>query len=64
MWAWRKKTPEDRPARGIARAALEGAAQDELLREAIHALRAINRADRIGVWLEHDTSETSGTAGV
>jgi signal transduction histidine kinase/CheY-like chemotaxis protein len=64
MWAWQKKRSEDRPARGIARAALEGASQDELLREAIHALRAINRADRIGVWLEHDTSETAGTAGV
>jgi len=64
MWAWRKKTSEDRPARGIARAALEGASQDELLREAIHALRAKSRADRIGVWLEHDSSKMSGASDI
>lgn len=64
MWAWRKKTSEDRPARGIARAALEGAPPDELLREAIHALRAKSRADRIGVWFEHDSSDMSGASDV
>lgn len=64
MWAWRKKMSEERPARGIARAALEGASQDELLREAIHALRAKSRVDRIGVWLEADSSEVSSISDV
>lgn len=64
MWAWRKTASEDRPGRSIARAALEGAAQSELLRETIHALRAVSRADRIGVWLERDSTENSGAADV
>lgn len=38
--------------RGVARAAIECASQEELSREAIQVLRQGSEADRIGVWLE------------
>lgn len=64
MWAWRKKSSVERSWRGIARAALEGASRDELLREAIQALKEEDLGDRIGIWLECDTSETPTAPGV
>ncbi|MGB2592868.1 MAG: ATP-binding protein [Candidatus Acidiferrum sp.] len=54
MWAWRKKAEEEHSWRGAAGAGLAGAPREELMREAIHSLAREGRADRIGVWLEHD----------
>ena len=52
MWARRKKEEEVAGKRGVARAAVEGASREELMREALHTLAKDSRADRIGVWLE------------
>jgi signal transduction histidine kinase/ActR/RegA family two-component response regulator len=54
MWAWRKKTSEQRAWRGVARATLLGGAREALLHETIHALAITGLVDRIGVWLEED----------
>jgi PAS domain S-box-containing protein len=54
MWGWRKKQVEERSRRGVARAGLQGASRDELMREAIQTLSFEARADRLGVWLEQD----------
>src|SRR6266702_2872504 len=48
----KKKTETDSSGRGVARAALEGASREELLREALWALARGGNADRIGVWLK------------
>src|SRR5712691_5136884 len=48
----KKKTETDSSGRGVARAALEGASQEELLQEALWALARGGNADRIGVWLK------------
>src|SRR6266704_757164 len=47
-----RKTETDSSGRGVARAALEGASREELLREALWALARGGNADRIGVWLK------------
>jgi signal transduction histidine kinase/CheY-like chemotaxis protein len=52
MWAWRKKHEDERSWRGPARAGLDGAPREELLREAIHTLSMDGHAERIGIWLE------------
>lgn len=54
MWGWRKKQVEERPRGGVARAGLQGASREELMREAIQTLSREARADRLGVWLEQD----------
>lgn len=54
MWGWRKKQVEERPRGGVARAGLQGASREELMREAIQTLSREARADRLGVWMEQD----------
>src|SRR5690242_14129796 len=54
MWGWRKKQVEALPSRGVARAGLQGASREELMREAIQTLSREAHADRLGVWLEQD----------
>jgi signal transduction histidine kinase/CheY-like chemotaxis protein len=54
MWAWRKKHEDGQSWRGPARAGLDGAAREELIREAIHSLLRDGHADRVGVWLEQE----------
>lgn len=56
MWAWRKKNSDDGFPRGTARAALHGEPRQNLARETLDTLAREIRADRIGVWLQQDTS--------
>ncbi|HME12055.1 MAG TPA: PAS domain-containing protein, partial [Candidatus Acidoferrum sp.] len=44
--------------RGVARATLEGASRLEILREALHELRAAGDAERLGIWMT-EASEAS-----
>ena len=56
MKIWRKKAEKESNGRGVARAALDGASREELLREALKALTQGGLAGRIGVWLATDSS--------
>src|SRR5712691_2284032 len=58
MSIWRKTAQKESSARGLARAALEGAPRDELIREALKALTQYGPKDRLGVWLEADSNST------
>ena len=55
MWARRKKLDEEPSWRGAAHAALAGATPEQWMREAIRTISRAGRAQRIGVWLEHDS---------
>lgn len=52
MKVWPKKQEPLAVGRGVARAAVEGASREELLREVLHQLSAGEHAQRFGVWLE------------
>jgi signal transduction histidine kinase/CheY-like chemotaxis protein len=54
MSIWGKKTEKETSERGLARAALDGASREELVREAHKSLAREGRTGRIGVWLEAD----------
>jgi PAS domain-containing protein len=56
MKVWRKKAEQISSGRGVARAALDGASREELLREAHHTLARQGNSGRIGVWLEMDSN--------
>jgi len=58
MSIWRKTAQKESSERGLARAALDGAPRDELIREAFKALRRHALKDRLGVWLETDSNAT------
>ncbi len=58
MSIWRKTAHKESSERGLARAALDGAPRDELIREAFKALRRHALKDRLGVWLETDSNAT------
>ncbi len=65
MSIWQKRTGIASCERGVACAALAGASREELLQEALQALRRAGHADRIGVWMEaepglHLPSEAPG----
>ena len=52
MRIWGKRSEKESRARGVARAALNGASREELLLEAQHSLANEGKSGRIGVWLE------------
>src|SRR5260370_1379877 len=52
MKIWRKKAEKESRRRGVARAALDGASREELLREALKALSQQGPTGRVGIWLE------------
>ena len=52
MKVWPKRRKAEAGRLGVARAALAGASNDELLEEAVFALAQLDSADRVGVWLE------------
>ena len=54
MSIWGKRTERESSGRGVARAALDGASREELVREAQKSLAKEGRTGRIGVWLEPD----------
>jgi hypothetical protein len=56
MRIWRKTAQKESRQRGLARAALDGAPRDELIREALQALTRHGHKDRLGVWLEADSN--------
>jgi len=62
----RVSAKKEKPAavgRGVARAAVEGASREELIREVLHQLSPGEHAERFGVWLEcARTSEPDGPA--
>jgi len=55
MRGWAKKAEIVADRRGVARAAVEGASREDLLREALAILSAEDHADRFGIWLESTT---------
>jgi hypothetical protein len=63
MSIWGKKKQEDRaPEKGVARAAVEGASREELMREAMRILSKDSDADRLGVWLEPQPAQKEEAA--
>ena len=54
MKVWRKKSDAGASKPGRTSALLTGASREELLREAVNALKQDRQVDRIGVWLEPD----------
>ena len=57
MRVWGSKTAKaSKQLLGVARAAVAGASRDELLKEAVKALGSEGNADRIGVWMEAESS--------
>jgi signal transduction histidine kinase/CheY-like chemotaxis protein len=57
MRVWRTKTEKaSEQLLGVARAAVAGASRDELLKEAVKELGSEGNADRIGVWVEAESS--------
>jgi PAS domain-containing protein len=54
MSIWGKRTEKETCGRGVARAALDGASREELVREAQKSLAKEGKTGRIGVWLEPD----------
>jgi signal transduction histidine kinase/ActR/RegA family two-component response regulator len=57
MRVWGTKTAKSsEQLLGVARAAVAGASRDELLKEAVKALGSEGNADRIGVWMEAESS--------
>src|SRR6266852_2227883 len=58
MSIWRKSAQKESTERGLARAALDGAPRDALIREALKALTRHGPKDRFGVWLETDLNGT------
>src|SRR5260370_37743085 len=54
MSIWGKRTEKESCGRGVARAALDGASHEELVREAQKSLAKEGKTGRIGVWLEPD----------
>lgn len=52
MWVWGNAPEQEREMIGVARAAVEGRARHELLKEAIRTLLASGQADRVGIWVE------------
>jgi PAS domain S-box-containing protein len=63
MRVWAKKEMPVITGRGVARAAVEGASREELIREALHQLSPGEHAQRFGVWLEcAHLAETGGPA--
>ena len=56
MRIWHKTPQKESSARGLARAALDGASRKELLHEAMKALTRYGPAGRLGVWLETDSN--------
>jgi len=63
MRVWPKKEVPVSTGRGVARAAVEGASREELIREVLHQLSPGEHAERFGVWLEcAHLAETDGPA--
>src|SRR5260370_4142886 len=58
MWIWHKTAQKESSARGLARAALDGASRKELLQEAMKALARNGPTVRLGVWLATDPNAT------
>src|SRR5437879_5296170 len=58
MSIWRKSGQKESSGSGLARAALDAAPRDELIREALQALARHGHKDRLGVWLETDLNAT------
>src|SRR6266436_2538453 len=58
MSIWRKSAQKESRELGVARAALDGAPRDELIREALQALTRHGSKDRLGVWQETDSNAT------
>src|SRR5260370_8273142 len=63
MRIWRKTAQKESSERGLARAALDGAPREELLREAMKALARHAPTGRLGVWLETDSKATQHDGG-
>jgi signal transduction histidine kinase/CheY-like chemotaxis protein len=53
MWVWGNTQEQEGGTIGVARAAVEGRALQDLLKEAIRTLLASGQADRVGVWVEN-----------
>ncbi len=53
MWVWGNTQEQEGGIIGVARAAVEGRVQQELLKEAIKTLLASGQADRVGIWVEN-----------
>ena len=62
MRLWGKTHEEYRQTRGVARAAVEGAVRQDLLKEAVHTLLGSGQADRVGVWVK-SAEDAWGGAG-
>src|SRR5260370_13955635 len=58
MWIWHKTAQKESSARGLARAALDGASGKELLKEGMKALARNGPTGRLGVWLATDPNAT------
>lgn len=56
MRIWSMRAERDAGRLGVARLAVGGASREELLKEALKALRREGNADRIGVWIEAEPS--------
>jgi signal transduction histidine kinase/CheY-like chemotaxis protein len=59
MRGWGHRAEKELSARSVARAAMDGASRQELLREAVNDLAGKRTADRVGVWLQSEPG--SGT---
>jgi signal transduction histidine kinase/ActR/RegA family two-component response regulator len=53
MWVWGNTQEQEGGTIGVARAAVEGRVQQDLLKEAIKTLLASGQADRVGIWVEN-----------
>jgi signal transduction histidine kinase/ActR/RegA family two-component response regulator len=56
MWVWGNTQEREGGTIGVARAAVEGRVQQDLLKEAIKTLLANGQADRVGIWVENADS--------
>jgi signal transduction histidine kinase/CheY-like chemotaxis protein len=63
MKFWSKQSGSAVPHQGVAQAALNGASNDDLLRQALHLLARSSSVSRIGVWIEADSVDTGDAHG-
>jgi len=61
MRVWGKTSAGPRHTIGVARAAVAGKGQHDLLSEAVHTLLVSGQADRFGAWVEF-AADSSGDA--
>jgi signal transduction histidine kinase/CheY-like chemotaxis protein len=63
MKFWTKKSENDSPLIGVARAVLSGATTEVLIHQALHALAGSTHVSRIGIWIESGSAGTGDLHG-